>query len=103
MMDMELERLRDQRRRAFGEILATGASGTVLRMLRELGSARLRQMEDELLEVHRIDGVRSYVRASTLAGSLAYVERLESEIRQARAERSRAYRNRPRRRALGQA
>ncbi|MFM9846052.1 MAG: hypothetical protein ACKVP3_02700 [Hyphomicrobiaceae bacterium] len=98
-MEHEVERLRDQRRRAFGEILATGASGTVLRRLRDLGSARLRQMEDRLLEVHRIDEIRSYVRASSLAGTLAHVERIEREIKEARAARSREYRNRPRRRA----
>lgn len=95
-MELELERLREQRRRAFGEILATGASGSVLRRLREIGSAGLRQMEDRLLEVHRIDEVRTYVRASALAGNLALVERLELLIAEARAERSRAYRQRPR-------
>lgn len=102
-MEDEVERLRDERRRAFGEILATGASGSVLRRLRELGSARLRQMDDGLLEVHRIDDVRTFVSASDLAGSLARVEHLDLMIAEARAARSRAYRNRPRRRAQGKA
>lgn len=96
----EVEKLLERRRQAFGELFAMGVTGDVLRRLRELGAARLRQMEDRHLELYRteFEGRRTYARASDLAGALAHVERIEAAIAEARAARSRLYRSRPRRR-----
>lgn len=100
-MGDDVEMLLERRRRAFGELFAMGVTGGVLRRLRELGSARLAQMGDRDLELYRTqyEQHRVCARAVDLAGMLARVERIEQEIRDARAERSRRYRNRPRRRA----
>lgn len=97
-MEDEVESLLQERRRAFGELFAMGVTGDVLRRLRELGAARLRQMEDRNLELYRtvFEERRTYARASDLAGALAHVERIESAIAEARATRSRLYRSRPR-------
>lgn len=100
-MDDDVEMLLERRRRAFGELFAMGVTGSVLRRLRELGSARLAQMGSAHVKLYRteFEGRSTHALASDLAGALAHVERIESAITEARAERSRAYRNRPRRRA----
>lgn len=98
---MDMDVLLERRRRAFGELFAMGVTGAVLERLRELGSARLARIGDGHIELYRtvFHGHRAYARAADLAGALAQVERIEREIKEARAARSREYRNRPRRRA----
>lgn len=100
-MGDDVEVLLESRRRAFGELFAMGVTGGVLRRLRELGSARLAQMGDTQLVLYRteFEGRSTHALASDLAGALAHVERIEREIADARAARSRAYRDRLRGRA----